>query len=438
MLRNPIRPRLSSATLRLILAGLGIAVLFVALNSRAYDGFFQDDEFENLKWAPSLPAMQFARGLLSPEFQPDNFRPVGHLYFALMGKAFGLDFPPYMTPVFAIHLLNALLLYLLIRKLGVERWCALAAAAFFALSATAFDAYWKPMYVFDLLCTTFSLACILLYAHRRWILSFIAFWLAYKAKELAVMLPAVLAVYEYWLGERRFRVLIPFLLVALSFGVQGIVRNPNRDNDYTFRFTLDALRRTAPFYARRFLFFPFSGLALFALAFVRDRRVWFGLAAMSLLLAPLLFLPGRLFEAYTYLPLSCAAIALAAAASHVNPKWAWLALLLWMPFNVRHLRSEQRAKLALDDKTFVFVDTLARWAAQNPSVETLVFDGAPAGFHDWGVTGAWNAVHNRIDLPVLYVGWPQTPEVRARNAVAYGHWDRQRGQLTVGIRLPGQ
>jgi hypothetical protein len=52
---------------------------------------------------------------------------------------------------------------------------------FFVFSAAAFDAYWKPMYVFDLLCTTFSLASILFYAYRRWILSFIAFWLAYKS-----------------------------------------------------------------------------------------------------------------------------------------------------------------------------------------------------------------------------------------------------------------
>jgi len=420
-----------------MLAGLAIAVAFIALNHRAYDGFFQDDELDNLKWAPFLPAMKFVSALLSPKFQTDNFRPAGHLYFALMGRAFGLDFPPYITPVFAIHLLNALLLYLLIRKLGVGRWCALAAVAFFALSATAFDAYWKPMYVFDLLCTTFSLACILLYAHRRWVMSFIAFWLAYKSKELAVMLPAVLVVYEYWLGERRFRILIPFLLVSLSFGIQGIVRNPNRDNDYTFRFTFDALRHTVPFYATRFLMFPLSGLALFALAFVRDRRIWFGLAAMSLFMVPLLFLPGRLFEAYTYLPLSCAAIALAAAAFHVNARWAprlaWIALALWMPFNLRQVRAAQDAKLDHDDRTFAFVDAVARWAVKNPSIDTLVFDGAPDGFHDWGVTAAWNIVHHRMDLPVFYIGWPESQVALSRNPVAYGHWDSRRGQLIIGL-----
>ena len=196
------------------------------------------------------------------------------------------------------------------------------------------------MYIFDLLCTSLSLASILFYAHRRWVLSFIAFWLAWKSKELAVMLPAVLVAYEYWFGERKFRRLIPFLLVALSFGVQGVVLNPNRDNPYTFHFTPSALRHTIPFYAKRFLLFPLSGLALSALALVRDRRVWFGLAALSLLMVPLIFLPGRLFEAYTYLPLAFAVVALAAAASHAHPAWAWIALASWMPFNLHALRGK--------------------------------------------------------------------------------------------------
>jgi len=29
----------------------------------------------------------------------------------------------------------------------------------------------------------------------------VAYWLAYKSKELAVMLPAILAIYEYWVSE---------------------------------------------------------------------------------------------------------------------------------------------------------------------------------------------------------------------------------------------
>jgi hypothetical protein len=232
--------------------------------------------------------------------------------------------------------------------------------------------------------------------------------------------------------------LIPFLLVSLSFGIQGIVLNPNKDNEYTFRFTPEALRRTIPFYAGRFLPLPLSGLALLALAFLHDRRIWFGLAAMSLLMVPLIFLPGRLYEAYAYLPLACAAIALAAASSHVNPLWAWIALAVWMPFNVRALQSERRATLARDDRIFAFVDAMGKWTAKNPDIDTFVYDSAPAGFHDWGVTGAWNILHKQLDLPALFFDWPETSHTLAAKTVAWGSWDPKRSQLTIRLRPPAQ
>jgi hypothetical protein len=421
-----------------LVGGLAVAAVFLALNYRAYDGFFQDDSISTLAWAPLIGFKEYAIAFLKPTFDTANFRPTGHLYYTLMARAFGIDFPPYMTPLFVIHLLNGLLVYLLARKLAIGRWHALAGMAFFTLSASAFDAYWKPMYVFDLLCATFSLASILLFAYRRWVMSFIAFWLAYKAKELAVMLPAVLFAYEYWLGERRFLVLIPFFAASLSFGVQGILLNPNKDNEYTFRFTLAALTKTVPFYARRFLFFPYSGLALVALALVRDRRVWFGLAACMLFLFTLLFLPGRLFEAYTYLPLSCAAIAMAAAASHVKPAWVVAALVLWLPWNVRDLRREARATLALDDENAEYFNQLQAWAAKHPGVKTMIYASQPRGYHHWGVEGAWCIVHNTLNLPVYYSTSPEAAKAMAEQPVAIStwEWNGQTGALDVQIHLP--
>ncbi|HZL57388.1 MAG TPA: hypothetical protein VFC21_09915 [Bryobacteraceae bacterium] len=422
------------------ITAVAILLAFIGLNFRAYDGFFQDDELDTLAWAPSRQMTEYVTGFLKPTFDRANFRPVGHLYYTLMGRAFGLDFPPYMTPIFAIHLLNALLLLLLLRKLRIGIWHSLAGVAFFTLSASAFDAYWKPMYVFDLLCATFSLASILLFAYRRWILSFIAFWCAYKSKEPAVMLPAVLLVYEYWFGQRRYLVLIPFFAASLSFGAQGILLNPNKHNEYTFRFTLASLQTTVPFYARRFLFLPFSGLALFALAFVRDRRVWFGLIACVVFLFTLLFLPGRLFEAYTYLPLACAAIAIAAAASHLRPAWVWIALALWMPWNLRDLRHERNAKLALDDEAASFVEQLQSWAAKHPAITTFVYTGLPRSYHHWGVTGAWNIAHNTGGLPALYADWPDATKAMADRTVAFGTWiwNGQTGTLLVRIHLPSR
>jgi hypothetical protein len=373
-------------------------------------------------------------GFFKPTFALDNFRPTGHLYFAAMGRLFGEDFPPYMTPIFALHLLNGLLIFLLARRMNIGVWHALAAAAFFTWSAGALDAYWKPMYVFDLLCTAFSLASILLYSERRWVLSFIAFWCAYKSKELAVMLPLALLAWEHWFGDRKYLRLVPFLLVSLSFGLQGLLLNPNKDNDYTFRFTWKALTATVPFYARRFLLFWGSGLLLFALLLIRDRRVWFGLFAAACFIFTLLFLPGRLYEAYIYLPLACATIAMAAAASRARPIWAWVALALWMPLNLHDLQSEQRAKLAADDEAYASVSAINRWAAKNPAIGTLVYDRAPGAYHHWGVTAAWNIAHQALGMPAYFIDWPEAKRALASQPVAYGAWDTKTSRLVLTLK----
>ena len=94
---------------------MALFIAFCALNYRVYDGFFQDDELDTLSWAPLLGWRDYVPALLKPTFDVANFRPAGHFYFTLAGKAFGLDYPPYVTPILGIHLLNVLLLWLVLR-----------------------------------------------------------------------------------------------------------------------------------------------------------------------------------------------------------------------------------------------------------------------------------------------------------------------------------
>jgi len=418
-------------------AAAAILMLFAGLNYKVYDGYFQDDELDNISWAPlKVGTAEVVTSLATPLFATDNFRPPGHLYFALAGSAFGLDFPPYMTPILLIHVLNCLLLYLLLRRMELGRWHALAGSAFFLLSVSAMDTYWKPMYVFDLLCTTFSLLTVLLWTRRQFVLCFLTYWLAYKSKELAVMLPPVLLAYEYWLGKRKYLPLVPFFLASLSFGLQGILLNPNKNNDYTFRFTLAALRITVPFYSARFLTLPGSGALLVPLVLVRDRRVWFGLAGLGCMIFTLLFLPGRLFEAYVYLPMAFGTVAMASAATRLKPVYLLAVLLVWLPWNVKNLRGEQRAKLALDDQAAPFVEAIQTWSAAHPAVTTLIYDGVPAGFHNWGVTAAWNLGHRSLGLQALYRDTPEAAEALRRNQVAFGTWDSGQHRLSIQIHSP--
>src|SRR5438132_1286136 len=237
---------------------LAMAALFLIANRAAYKGYFQDDELNNLSWTRDIPALEYAQAILTPKFFNNNFRPVGHFYFREMSLLFGLDFPKYLPLIHLAHVLNVWLVWLLARRLGLAPLPASLGTLFFAFDMAVFDVYWKPMYVFDLFCATFSLAATLLYTRCRYVLSFVAFWLAEK---------------------KSWKPLIPFFAVSLSFGLQGTLLNQSPDNDYTFRFTPAAFWTCLSFYASQIFLIPYAGLALIALPLlIRDRRLWFGAA----------------------------------------------------------------------------------------------------------------------------------------------------------------
>ncbi|MGI8991315.1 MAG: hypothetical protein ACR2I2_17255 [Bryobacteraceae bacterium] len=420
---------------------LALCAVFLILNRAAYKGYFQDDELDNISWAPRAPMETWVRGFLTPRFDADNFRPTGHLYFAEMGKHFGLDFPKYVIPIHLLHLLNAGMVWLLARKVQAGRLAAWSAAVFFALNVAAFDAYWKPMYVFDVMCASFCLLSILLFAHERWILSFLAFWLAYKSKELAVMLPAVLAAYEYWFGKRRWKPLAPFFLISASFGMQGILLNPNKDNDYTFRFSLAALKTTVPFYSSRLLLIPYGGVAILALALLRDRRIRFGIAAMCLFFLPLIFLPGRLFPAYCYLPLTGVSIAVAGLISlgeTAHPRAivpvVIILFAIWMRRDIQELRRDRSGTLAADNGARAFVTAIQNYAKAHPKPRTVVYDSVPPGLHHWGVTAAVNIAYHQSGMESRFIDSPEAREALKHGPVTFMSWDEQERRVHFTAR----
>lgn len=419
-----------------------LVLLFLIANRGAYQGYFQDDELDNISWTIWVPAKDYLRGLLSPLYSSANFRPVGHGWFAAMGGWAGLRFPPYVAAIHALHFVNILLVWLLMRRLSLGRIPAAAGAAFYAFHMGVFDALWKPMYVFDLLCALFSLASLVAWTRRRWVLSFIAFWLAYKAKELAVMLPLALAAYELWLsqetGRRRWLRLAPFFAVSVSFGLQAIwFRHPGA-HAYRMELSLATLPKTVPFYAERVFLVPWAGLAVLALPLViRDRRVWFGAACLALFAAPLILLPGRVFAAYLYLPLAGLAVALAASLERA-PRWAPpLVLLVWIPWNYHHLRLQRRAALTVAGENRAYVGELFRVAAAFPNARTFVYDGAPAAMARWGVEGALRFhFKNRVEL--LSVDDQDLARAAAGKELVLLSWDPAGRRITEHHRRAGE
>ena len=420
---------------------LTIAALatFLLLNRAAYKGYFQDDDLDTLGWARALAANEFLKYLVTPRLSPTNFRPVGAFYYHALEAGFGLDFSKYVAVLHGLHFLNIWLVWLVARELGVGPVGAAAGAFFFGFHAALTDAWWKPMYVFDILCATFCLFTVLLYVCDRWILSLISFWLAYKSKELAVMLPAVLACYEVWIGQRRWKRLIPFLAVSLLFGIQAAILPVHRGTRYEMQLGLKSLATTIRFYSSQLFLLPYAGLLLLALPFfVRDRRLWLGLAAMLLLLIPLLLLPGRLYAVYWYVPLIGVAVLVASLADG-HYRWAaMLFLVLWIPWDFVHFRELRRTNQRLEQQNRAYVGAIQKFARLNPGERVFVYDALPEGFHAWGVTGALKSVYRSPEITIQHVDQPGAEELVQKGGAAWLHWDRRVGRLDIVHHPPSE
>ncbi len=427
-----------------VLAFLVFALLFLIVNRGAYEGFFHGDELDNIQWTRYLTPAEWVRGLLLPKYYPQNFRPAGHLFFNGMGRAAGLNYRWYVLAVHALHLFNVWLLWRwLRRRLGFSAWAAGAGALFFAFHMALFDALWKPMYVFDVLAATFSLLCLLAYTasgRASLPLAFLCFWLATKSKEMTVMLPAVLAAWEYWLGQRKWLRLVPFFALSLTLGTQALIVNATRDSEYTLRFGPADILRCASFYGSRVFLLPYAGLLLLAIPFLlREKITYFGLVFFFLLLAPMLVLPGRLFSAYLYLPMAGLAVVAATAASRVHPAWIVAFYLAWLPFNHASLRAQRREALSLADESRRYVSKVAEIVRANPCAEAYIYDGVPAALHAWGIEAAVKYFARRGDLRFFSAEASDLEKsLREGSGVVLLSWDPVLRELSAFSRAPGE
>jgi hypothetical protein len=412
--------------------------LFFIANRGAYEGYFSDDDLDNIAWTRHTPVEGYLIGLATPQYYPQNFRPVGHFSFHVLGKTAKLDYRWYVAFIQVLHFAVTFLVWRLLRRLDFGVLAAAAGAVFFLFHMGLFEALWKPMFLFDLWCALFCLLSVLSWLNRRWVVSFIFFWLAYKSKEHAAMLPAVLAAYEYWLGERNWKRLAPFFAVSAMFGLQAVFSNKEVGRDYNLSLAPESLLSTLGFYTHKVLVFPWLGLALLPAPFlVRDRRMWFGLAGCLLLLAPLLALPNRTFGAYLYAPAALLAVGFAAAAARLHWGVAAAFFALWLPANYLVLRQGRKDVIARAHENRAYVERARTLPREMPEMRRFVYDGHPPEMRQWGIGGTLQYFYN-AEVEVHSVEEKNLSQMFRSGGVALLSWDNVSRKLEVISRAPGE
>ncbi len=407
-----------------LLVGL-VCVLFLLAAKGAYKGYFHPDDLDNIAWTSVAETRTFLEGFTFPKFFPWNFRPLGHYYFRVLSRSAGLNFTPYVVVIQSFHLLNVVLLWLITATFGMRTMARLAAVIFFAFHSAVFDIYYRPMYVFDLFCATFCLLTILLWRKEWFWLGLVTFWCAYKSKELAILLPLVFTLIELWFGGKRWKRLIPFYLISLNFGVQALLfRNPEA-NAYSLIFTSEAVNKTLAFYTPLIFCAPLL-LCLPVLLWARDRRVYFGLLMALLLFGPMLFVPGRLYGAYLYLPLAGVALAIGAFADR-SERTAVVTLALlclaWQPLQYKFLREYRNGTLAEGANHRAYVRGIRQISLIKPGITQVFVENAPETMAFWGTDGALRFIYKNPDLKVTHLNLGIPEHMGVGESILLLSWD---------------
>ena len=382
---------------------IAILALFLITNRAAFEGYFSDDDLDNLSWATVAGLDSFIKELVTPVFSKTNTRPTGALFYRATGLAFGLQFERYIPPLFAIHLLNCGLIFWLLKKKGANEIDAAAASIFFLFHASLLEAWWKPMYIFDLLAATFCLLTWLLFQGRYWPLALFSFWLAYKSKEVALFFPVVLAL-DHW------RRALPFFLISANFGLQAILVNTQRDTVYTLRFTPQSLLTTIPFYAKQAVINKFGALLLLPLTYLAANREFAkSLAGTLAMMLPLLFLPGRLFSVYLYVPLLALLPGLAILFARIPRRLLAAGLVAFIGISYFKLRETRKIELAAAHETRAYMQQLAEANQRHEVASVAYFENAPLGLRLHGMTGALRLI---TQDPAARVLNPEKEEAR--------------------------
>jgi hypothetical protein len=301
--------------------------------------FFSQDDFVFLARAASITSWEDLARLFTA---PDHFyRPVPRVaMFVAQLRLFGLNAQAFHLVSLGFHTLNAVLLFLLCRRLHMTKLLAGLSGLLYISHPVSFLAVYWVSGIQDLCVTVFVLFSLLLHIHSAetqnclwWAFSLLMYGLALLSKEMAATFPILFILVEstrMWQTGRRpglrhiarrslgYGVLLGFYLLVRSRKATSLISS---EGPYAWNFAprtvlgnlctyfcdtlyiCDWLRATP----HRAMWVCLLLLTALVVLFWRSRRsrpvITLGIGWFLLSLSPVLFLSQQVYSFYAYLPL---------------------------------------------------------------------------------------------------------------------------------------
>jgi hypothetical protein len=399
-----------------------IGCYFFRLTRHALSTGLSSDDLMNLhrSWFFPLRALIKANLLF---FLPSDFgRPLGSLWYRSIFYFAGFHGAPFHAAGLAILFVNIFLTYAVARRLSGSRLAALAAALLLSYERRWTPLYFDTGYIYDVLCYFFTFAVLLWYiairqknrapgiAESAALLAL--FVCALNSKEMAIALPAVLALYEVLYAPRRSVRLIAItavMTVAFMGGrAASMVSNPAyRPEIGLTRFLATTSHFLNEIFVLNDWFTPpialaFCAALLIAALAAKSRPLIFAWAFTAITALPIAFVPTRNGPQY-YIPLfgcalytGCAISGIAAGlrrAVQTLPYWvervaaACLLLAIALPLYASYKKVGMSDVTSMSEESPVWMSLGAQMRALRPTMlpdaRLLFFDDLrPPNPHD--------------------------------------------------------
>lgn len=219
--------------LRPVLSLFGILLLtFLAFSPALNNGFTNWDDPEYLLENPLIRSIspENVKQLFTTHLT-GKYHPLTLLSYSLEYRFFQLTPRIYHLTNLLLHLTNVILMFYFLRLIVPDIYIVAVATLLFAIHPLQVEPVAWVSGRKDLLCTFFSLLCLLSYTHYLkktsralflYLATFILFVLAMLSKAMAVTLPCVLVLLDYYfrrkLDIRNIAGKMPFFAVALGLG----------------------------------------------------------------------------------------------------------------------------------------------------------------------------------------------------------------------------